>query len=107
LSREVPCIGQSKIFLAKETREEGRYPITLARCSEDFLRKLLEIEIPEIAQGKIIIQDILRWPRVISKVIIRSKFPMNNLLGACIGERGIRVQNVGKEMNPERIDLVE
>lgn len=91
----------------KETEAEGKYSVILARRSEDFLRKLLEIEIPGIAQKKIIIQDILRLPGMISKVIVNSKFPINNLLGACLGERGIRAQIIEKEMNPERIHLVE
>jgi len=40
-------------------------------------------------------------------VIVRSEVPISNLLGACIGEKGIRIQNIEKEMSPERIDLVE
>ncbi|CAI2193632.1 17049_t:CDS:2, partial [Funneliformis geosporum] len=105
LSRENPRLGQSQRFLVQETAVAGKYPVILARRSEDFLRKLLEIEIPGIAQKKIMIQDILRSPGVISKVLINSKFPMNNLLGACLGEKGIRAQIIEKEMNPERIHL--
>lgn len=91
----------------KEIKAEDEYPVILARRSEEFLRKLLAIEIPEISQGKIIVQDILRCPGVISKVIVRSGVSISNPLGACIGERGIRAQNIEKEMNPERIYLVE
>jgi transcription termination/antitermination protein NusA len=107
LFHDVPFLGQSKRFLVKEVKEEDKYPVILVRRSEEFLRKILAIEIPEIAQGKIIIQDILRWPGAISKVIVRSEVPMSNLLGACIGERGIRIQNIEKEMSLERIELVE
>ena len=91
----------------KEVKEENRYPVILARRNEEFLRKLLAIEVPEIAQGKIIIQSILRWPGIISKIIVRNVVPISNLLGTCIGKEGIRVKNIKKEMNPERIDLVE
>ena len=74
---------------------------------EKFLRKLLEIEIPEVAQKKIVIQTILRLPGEISKVIVRSLEPIPNLLGVCIGKGGGRVQNIVQEMNSERIEFVE
>ena len=79
----------------------------MTRREEKFLRQLLEIEIPELARKKIVIQDILRLPGKISKVIVRSREPLPNLLGTCIGKGGERIRSVAREMSPERIELTE
>ena len=104
---DIPQLGQPKRFLVKEVKKNGSYPIILVRREEKFLRKLLEIEIPEMTQKKIIIQTILRLPGKISKVIVRSLEPLPNLLGTCIGKKGERIRSVVKEMSPEKIEIVE
>ncbi|CAH1764986.1 643_t:CDS:2 [Entrophospora sp. SA101] len=83
---ETPKVGQQRRFLVKEVKKDGEYAINLVRRDEEFLRKLLEIEIPEIKQKRIIVQDILRQPGVISKIIVRSKDPEISPLGSCIGK---------------------
>jgi len=100
-------LNQSRRFLVKEVKQADSHSIILTRRDEKFLRKLLEIEIPEVAQKKIVIQTILRLPGEISKVIVRSLEPIPNLLGVCIGKGGGRVQNIVQEMNSERIEFVE
>ena len=104
---DAPQLGQTKRFLVKEVKKISPHPIILTRQGEKFLRKLLEIEIPEIAQKKIVIQTILRLPGRISKVIVRSLEPIPNLLGVCIGKGGERIKNIVQEMNLERIELIE
>jgi N utilization substance protein A len=104
---DIPQIGQLKRFLVKGVKKTGQHPIILTRREEKFLRQLLEVEIPEIAQKKIIIQTILRLPGRISKIIVRSLELLPNLLGVCIGKRGERIQNIVQEMGSERIELVE
>jgi len=91
----------------KDIKKTGQNPIILTRREERFLHKLLEIEIPEIAQKKVIIQTILRLPGKISKIIVRSLEPLPNLLGTCIGQKGEKIQNIVQEMGSERIELVE
>jgi transcription termination/antitermination protein NusA len=107
LPGDIPQLNQSRRFLVKEVKQADSHSIILTRRDEKFLRKLLEIEIPEVAQKKIVIQTILRLPGEISKVIVRSLEPIPNLLGVCIGKGGGRVQNIVQEMNSERIEFVE
>jgi len=93
--------------LVKEVKKDSEYVINLTRRDEEFLRKLLEIEIPEIKQKRIIIQDILRQPGVISKIIVRSRDPEISPLGSCIGKGSNRSKNIQQEMERERVDFAE
>ncbi|KLL03897.1 MAG: transcription elongation factor NusA [Mycoplasmataceae bacterium CE_OT135] len=109
LSRETPRVGQQRRFLIKEVKKDDEHAINLACRDEEFLRKILEIEIPEIKKKEIIIQTILRQPGLISKIIVRSKegLSISNVKGTCIGEEGNRVRIIRQEMEKERIEFVE
>ncbi|KLL04044.1 MAG: transcription elongation factor NusA [Mycoplasmataceae bacterium CE_OT135] len=108
LSRETPRVGQQRRFLIKEVKKDDEHTINLACRDEEFLRKVLEIEIPEIKKKEIIVQTILRQPGVISKIIVRSKEGLSiNVKGTCIGEEGNRVRIIRQEMEKERIEFVE
>lgn len=80
--------------------------INLSRASTDFLKKLFEQEVPEIAEKIIEIKAIAREPGERSKVAVYSNDDRIDAVGACVGVKGVRVQNIVRELNNERIDIV-
>ncbi len=91
-----------------EVKRTNRGPqITLSRASKHFLRRLLEIEVPELANGAIEIKAIAREPGSRAKVAVAALQPNVDPVGACIGQRGSRIQNVINELHGEKIDVIE
>ncbi len=80
--------------------------IVLTRASVEFLQRLFEAEVPEIADGVVEIRAIAREPGARSKVAVVSKDDKVDAVGACVGIKGSRVQSIVREMNGERIDIV-
>jgi N utilization substance protein A len=80
--------------------------IYVSRTHPRFLAKLLELEIPEIADGNIEIKDLVRQPGERAKVAVHSKERDIDPVGACIGVKGNRILNVSKELQGEKIDVV-
>ncbi len=91
----------------KEVRmtESGPF-IVLSRASPEFLVKLFEMEIPEVMQKIVEIKGIVREAGIRAKVSVSSKDINVDPVGACIGQKGIRINSVSKEINYERIDVV-
>jgi N utilization substance protein A len=81
--------------------------IIVSRANSQFLAKLLELEIPEIANGTIEIRDIARQPGERAKVAVESKEKDIDPIGACIGVKGNRILAVSKELAGEKIDIIE
>jgi N utilization substance protein A len=81
--------------------------IVVSRTSPRFLAKLLELEIPEVANGTIEIKDIIRQPGERAKVAVASRERDIDPIGACIGVRGNRILAISKELNGEKIDVIE
>ena len=90
-----------------EKGEKGSPQVIVSRSHPDFVRKLLEFEIPEIYEGLIEIKSISRDPGKRSKVAVYSSDPNIDPVGSCVGQRGIRIQNVINELNGEKIDVIE
>ncbi|MCS7088169.1 MAG: transcription termination factor NusA [Thermoflexales bacterium] len=91
-----------------EVKRTNRGPqVILSRASKHFLRRLLEIEVPELANGAIEIKAIAREPGSRSKVAVAALQPNVDPVGACIGQRGTRIQNVINELHGEKIDVIE
>ena len=90
-----------------EKGEKGAPQVIVSRSHADFVRKLLEFEIPEIYEGLIEIKSVSRDPGKRSKVAVYSSDPNIDPVGSCVGQRGIRIQNVIKELNGEKIDVIE
>jgi len=80
--------------------------ISVSRTHPRFLAKLLELEIPEIANGNIEIKDLVRQPGERAKVAVLSKERDIDPIGACIGVKGNRILNISKELQGEKIDIV-
>jgi len=88
------------------SREEKDYQVIVSRISPIFLKKLLEVEIPEIANGNIEIMDIHRQPGERAKVSVVSKEKDIDPIGACIGVRGNRILAISNELRGEKIDII-
>jgi N utilization substance protein A len=71
------------------------------------VKKLLELEIPEVRNGDVEIRGIARDAGFRSKVAVKSKDPRIDPIGACVGQKGVRIQAVMEEINGERVDMLE
>ena len=89
----------------EETTREPR--IILSRGHRDFLRRLLENEVPEIYQGLVEIRSIAREAGYRSKVAVAALKPGVDPVGACVGIRGVRIQAIVRELSDEKIDVIE
>ena len=94
--------------LLLEIKMSPRGPqIILSRAHRDFLRRLLENEVPEIYHGMVEIRSISREPGYRSKVAVSALQPGVDPVGACVGIRGVRIQTIVRELNDEKIDVIE
>ncbi len=91
-----------------EVKPTPRGPqIILSRAHRNFLRRLLENEVPEIYHGMVEIRSIAREPGQRSKVAVAALQPGVDPVGACVGIRGVRIQAIVRELNDEKIDVIE
>lgn len=91
-----------------EVRKTTRGPqIILSRTHKNMLRRLLEYEVPEIFNGTVEIKSIAREPGHRSKVAVAARQEGVDPVGACVGMRGVRIQSIVKELNDEKIDVIE
>jgi len=94
--------------LVAEVKETGRGPqIILSRTHRDFLRRLLENEVPEIFHGVVEIRSIAREPGYRAKVAVSAAQKGIDPVGACVGMRGVRIQAIVRELHGEKIDVIE
>jgi N utilization substance protein A len=101
-------IQQQVRAYVSEVKRTGRGPqVTLSRTHKNFLRRLLEIEVPEISNGLVEIKAIIREPGSRSKVAVAALQPNVDPVGACVGQRGTRIQNIINELHGEKIDVIE
>lgn len=88
----------------KET-EKGSQAI-VSRSAPNFVKKLFELEVPEIASGTVEIKNIVREAGYRTKMTVASKDPNLDPLGACVGNKGMRVNSIVAELNGEKIDII-
>ena len=94
--------------LLLEVKATPRGPqIILSRAHRNFLRRLLEDEVPEIYHGLVEIRSIAREPGHRSKVAVAALQAGIDPVGACVGMRGVRIQAIVRELNDEKIDVIE
>jgi N utilization substance protein A len=94
--------------LVAEVKDSQRGPqIVLSRTHRDFLRRLLENEVPEIFHGIVEIRSIAREPGDRAKVAVSATQQGIDPVGACVGIRGVRIQAIVKELHDEKIDVIE
>lgn len=101
-------VGDKVLALLQEVRDTdtGGAEVVLSRSHPDFVKLLLVQEVPELADGTITIEKIVREPGYRTKLIVRSSDPKVDPVGACIGMRGVRVKNIVRELNNEKIDVI-
>ena len=86
---------------------KGNPQVIVSRSYPDFVRKLFEFEIPEIYEGLIEIKSISRDVGSRSKVAVYSTNENIDPVGSCVGQKGVRIQNIINELNGEKIDVIE
>ena len=90
-----------------EKGQKGSTQVMISRACNDFVRKLFELEIPEIYEGIIEIKSVSRDAGNRCKVAVYSQNPDIDPVGSCVGQKGIRIQNIINELNGEKIDVIE
>lgn len=104
---EIVKMGSSiRVYVTKVEANTKGPLILLSRCHYGFVKRLFESEIPELADGTLILHAVAREPGVRSKVAVESLDEKIDALGACIGERGSRIGSILKELNGEKVDIV-
>ena len=95
-----------RAFVARIDRQARGPQVIVSRTSPEFLRKLFELEVPEIEQGLLQIKSAARDPGVRAKIAVWTNDRRIDPIGTCVGMRGSRVQAVTNELAGERVDIV-
>lgn len=111
-SEQVPTehyrIGQRlKLYLVKVMRGTRGTQLMVSRTHQGLLRRLFELEVPEIYAGTVEIKALAREPGYRSKVAVAARQEGVDAVGCCLGLRSIRIQNIIKELNGEKIDVIQ
>ena len=96
-----------KVFVM-EVNKESRGPlVTLSRVHPALVRRMFELEVPEIQDGIVIVKGVAREPGQRTKIAIYSEDPMVDAIGACVGNKGARVNAIVSELGGEKIDIIQ
>ena len=99
--------GQRLRVLVREVERGQRGPqINVSRAHRDLIRRLFELEVPEIANGIVVIRGIAREPGYRTKVGVEARQDGVDPVGSCVGLRGVRIQNIVNELHGEKIDVI-
>lgn len=96
-----------KALVYEVNREKGGLQIVLTRSHSEFVQNIFELEVPEIADGTVIVHKIVREPGYRTKIAVSSNRDDVDPVGACVGLKGIRIQAIVKELEGEKIDIVK
>ncbi len=96
-----------RVYLMEVNRALKGPMLIVSRAHRNFVRRLMELEIPEIYNGIVEIRSIAREPGNRSKVAVYSRQSGLDPVGACVGQRGMRIQNIVNELGGERIDIIQ
>ena len=100
--------GTKMKVLLQAVERSGKGPeLIVSRADKQLLKRLFEMEVPEIYNGAVEIQAIAREPGSRSKVAVRAKQDGVDPVGSCVGLRGVRIQNIVNELQGEKIDVME
>jgi N utilization substance protein A len=94
------------VLLGVQDTENGGAEVVLSRSHPEFVRQLMIQEVPEINDGTVLIDKIVREPGYRTKLTVRSTDMKVDPVGACVGMRGVRVKNIVRELNNEKIDII-
>lgn len=96
-----------KLYLDKVIKTTKGPQLLISRKHPKLVQKLMELEIPEVKSGLVIVKAIAREPGVRCKIAVMSSDPKIDPIGSCVGQKGVRVQAVMDELNNERIDIIQ
>ncbi|NGX42067.1 MAG: hypothetical protein K940chlam7_00343 [Chlamydiae bacterium] len=101
-------VGDKVFALLMEVHDTdmGSAEVILSRSAPEFVKQLVIQEVPEVADGTVILDKIIREAGYRTKLTVRSTDPKVDPVGACVGMRGNRVKNVVRELNNEKIDII-
>ena len=98
--------SQIKVYVTKVDNNGKNLLILLSRSHYGFVKRLFELEIPELADGTIMLYSVARDPGNRSKVAVYSEYSNIDPIGACIGEKGSRIARIIEELHGEKLDVV-
>ena len=104
---EIKMGSQIKVYVSKVDNNGKNLLILLSRTHFGFVKRLFELEIPEINDGTVMIYSVARDPGNRSKVAVYSENPNVDPIGACIGEKGSRISRIIEELHGEKLDVVK
>ncbi len=108
IRRENYSNGQRiKVYLEKVVASPKGPRLLISRSHPKLVNCLLELEIPEVREGVVEIKNVAREAGVRSKVTVTSNDPNVDPIGACVGQKGVRIQSIMEEFNGERIDIIQ
>lgn len=101
-------VGQRlKVYVLEVYRSTKGPQVIVSRTHKNLLRRLFELEVPEIYNGTVELKAIAREPGYRSKVAVAARQEGVDPVGSCVGIRGIRIQNIINELNGEKIDVIQ
>lgn len=96
-----------RVVIVDVTKDQKGQQIKASRASADLLKRLFEMEVPEIYDGTVVIKSAVREPGERAKIAVTSNEKDVDPVGACVGMKGSRVQSIIKELRGEKIDIIE
>ena len=100
--------GERMRLLVLKVGRGGKEPqIQVSRAHPDVIRRLFELEVPEVYEGTVLIRHIVREPGERTKIAVSSREPDVDPVGACVGMKGSRIMTIIKELRNEKIDIIE
>ena len=96
-----------KVYLVEVSRTPRGPQIIVSRTHRGLVRRMFELEVPEVFSGAVEIKSIAREPGSRSKVAVVARQEGVDPVGSCVGVRGVRIQNIVNELNGEKIDVVQ
>ena len=96
-----------KVYVLEVLRQQKGPQVLVSRIHPGLVKRLFEIEVPEIRDGIVLIKSIAREAGFRTKMAVTSTDPMVDPVGSCVGPRGMRVENVVAELKDEKIDIIK
>lgn len=96
-----------KVYLEKVELTTRGSMLKVSRTHPRMIFRLMELEIPEVRNGTVVVKKIAREAGIRCKIVVDSTDANVDPVGACVGQRGVRIQNITDEVNGERIDVIE
>jgi N utilization substance protein A len=96
-----------KSYITKVSTNPRNTIVLLSRTHYNFVKRLFELEIPELEDGSVMVYGVAREAGVRSKVAVYSEYANIDPIGCCIGEKGSRISKIIKELNGEKLDIIK